>query len=63
MLETHENSSNSVQTSVTEPHDKLFPASDPVEKIVQSLLTSGAQSAVRDGNYQKCVQHERKSIN
>lgn len=28
---------------VTEPHDTLFPTSDPVEKILQSLLTSGGR--------------------
>lgn len=45
MLETqsNENMSGLVQTSVTEPHDTLFPASDPVEKLIWSLLTSGGQ--------------------
>lgn len=29
--------------NVTEPHDTLFPTSEPVEKLVQSLLTSGGR--------------------
>lgn len=47
-----------IQTRVTEPHDACFQLLILWKEIVPSLLTSGRQSAGRDGNYRKCFQHE-----